>query len=57
MYKSRFFDDVLLLIKDFLFKLFECVWVENCRLELNFMSEKWCLNAYSVIVDNVENTI
>ena len=40
MYKSRFFDDASLLTKDFLFKLFECVWIDNCRLKLDFMSKK-----------------
>ena len=57
MYKSRFFNDVFLLTKDFLFKLFKYVWIDDCRLELDFMSEKWCSNVYSVIADNVKNMI
>ena len=57
MYKSRFFNNASLLTKNFLFELFECVWIDSCRFKLDFMSEKWCLNVYFVIVDNVKNTI
>ena len=57
IYKSRFLNNASLLTKNFLFKLFKCVWVDSCRFKLNFMSKKWCVNVYFVIADNAESTI